>query len=128
MMKDEKMSVSELIEFAEKCARDNKGLSCASCKLADDLFCKDKIISALLDEIKNAEKYKWHDLIKNPDDLPNDDSIEYIVCVEYRNGKRKCTVGCLDMGGEMMLLPALGNWIGNGYHIIAWKEIEPFEE
>ena len=80
------------------------------------------------DKWRNTEqKYRWHDLRKDPDDLPNDDSIEYIVCVEYQNGRRECTIGCLDMGGDMMLLPTLGNWIGNGYHIIAWREIEPFE-
>lgn len=73
-------------------------------------------------------KYRWHDLRKDPNDLPNDDSFEYVVCVEYQNGKRECTVGCLDMGGDMMLLPTLGNWIGNSYHIIPWREIEPFEE
>lgn len=81
----------------------------------------------IIDALEAQNKYRWHDLRKDPDDLPNEDSIEFIVCVEYRNGKRECTVGCLDMGGEMMLLPTLGNWIGNSYHIIAWREIEPFE-
>lgn len=76
--------------------------------------------------LEQQNKYRWHDLRKDPNDLPNDDSIEFIVCVEYRNGKRECTVGCLDIGGDMMLLPTLGNWIGNSYHIIAWREIEPF--
>ena len=33
-------------------------------------------------------KYRWHDLRKDPNDLPNDDSFEYVVCVEYQNGKR----------------------------------------
>ena len=81
-----------------------------------------------IDALKNEDRFRWHDLRKDPNDLPNDDSIEYVVCVEYRNGKRECTVGCLDMSGDMMLLPTLGNWIGNSYHIIAWREIEPFEE
>lgn len=85
-------------------------------------------VESLMKDHELKSIYRWHDLRKNPDDLPYDDSIEYIVCVEYRSGKRECTIGCLDMGGEMMLLPALGNWIRNGYHIIAWREVEPFEE
>ena len=93
-------------------------------KLTEEDFCN---LCRWIDEADRLEKYRWHDLRKDHNDLPNDDSIEFIVCVEYRNGKRECTVGCLDLGGEMMLLPELGNWIGNGYQIIAWREIEPFE-
>lgn len=47
------MTVSELIEIAEKCASED--WCCAFCKLKDDLYCRDKIISALLDEIKKEK-------------------------------------------------------------------------
>ena len=77
---------------------------------------------------ETQNKYRWHDLRKDPNDLPDDDSIEYnIVCVEYQNGRREYTIGCLNLSGEMMILPELENWLENGYHIIAWREIEPFE-
>ena len=96
------------------------------CMILDDCFVKEAGEMAIK-ALEAQNKYRWHDLRKDHNDLPNDDSIEYVVCVEYRNGKRECTVGCLDMGGDMMLLPTLGNWIGYGYRIIAWREIEPFE-
>ena len=97
------------------------------CMILNNCFVKEAGEMAIK-SLEQQNKYRWHDLRKDPNDLPNDDSIEYVVCVEYRNGKRECTICCLDMGGDMMLLPTLGNWIGNSYHIIAWREIEPFED
>lgn len=79
------------------------------------------------DALERVEKYAWHDLRKNPEDLPYDDNTEFIVCAEYDNGIRCVTLGCF-MGNEGMVLPELGNWMRNKYHIIAWRYIEPFEE
>lgn len=68
------------------------------------------------------DKYRWHDLRKDPDDLPTHDGL-YAIAIDY-NG--------LEVG--------FGQWetvfgYGSGWTalmpqvqaVVAWKEIEPFE-
>ena len=117
------MTIEEAIEKLS-----NRYMVVSECIDANSAIKENIALDMAISALEAQDKYRWHDLRKDPNDLPNDDSIEYVVYVEYRNGKRECTVGCLDMSGDMMLLPTLGNWIGNSYHIIAWREIEPFDE
>lgn len=91
------------------------------------------IIEAHNEELKSykekAEKYRWHDLRKDPKDLPCDDRVEYFVCLEYENGVTSTSLACLDIGDELIVFPPfppLGNWMRNGYHIIAWREADSF--
>lgn len=93
------------------------------------------------DAVAEMEKYKWHDLRKNPDDLPpfNEVVLVYIVGSDIiytlegetiadaiertRNSCKRTGAGYYD-GDE--------GWIGiDGYPMIitptAWKYIEPFE-
>lgn len=86
-------------------------------------FDEDITINAkkIYEAIKNAEIYKWHDLRKNPEDLP---AVEERVVLtldlvrEYRNvyGHRAKN----------------GAWVVNGFetrsNVIAWRADEPFEE
>lgn len=79
----------------------------------------------IIPTLSNAEKYRWHDIRKNPDDLPKEEG-EYIVCEDYGFGK------------EYKSLPYMHSEEFNEYYwlvgwkekeaLIAWKEIEPFEE
>lgn len=79
-----------------------------------------KIVSKALEK---ADKYKWHDLRKNPDDLPeadgNDESDYVLVMIGtpewnsweqayYHHGKRL--------------------WTTYEQNVSAWRYIEPFEE
>lgn len=80
--------------------------------------------------LEKQEKYKWHDLRKNPEDLPEDNNTrsEYMV-----TDGRKYFISKYFGKGEFL----------NGYwefpegvfecnafdvDVIAWREIEPFEE
>lgn len=73
--------------------------------------------------LEKADKYRWHDLRKNPDDLPEAD--------EY---------GCSDYVLVMIGTPEWNSWEQAYYHhgkklwstyeqnVFAWRYIEPFEE
>ena len=92
---------------------------------ADDLYFNEMVAEAYLpDAIYELEKYKWHDIRKNPKDLPNK-SGEYIVCIKYHTGEKEIGIGYYKK--------ITGYWDGSialmyDGNIIAWKEIEPFEE
>mgnify|MGYP006392427407 CR=1 FL=1 len=73
--------------------------------------------------LKNADKYRWHDLRKNPDDLPEADGnseSDYVLVMigtpewnsweqaYYHHGKRM--------------------WSTYEQNVFAWRYIEPFEE
>ena len=73
--------------------------------------------------LEKADKYRWHDLRKNPDDLPeadgNDESDYVLVMIGtpewnsweqayYHHGKRV--------------------WSTYDQNVFAWRYIEPFEE
>lgn len=80
-------------------------------------------IEMAVDALKNADKYRWHDLRKNPDDLPEaigDSESEYVLI--------------------MIGTPEWNSWEQAYYHhdkrlwstydqnVFAWRYIEPFEE
>ena len=87
----------------------------------DELLQLNKIVSKALEK---ADKYRWHDLRKNPDDLPEgfEGSYEsdYVLVMigtpewndweqaYYRHGKRL--------------------WSTYEQNVFAWRYIEPFEE
>ena len=86
----------------------------------DELLQLNKIVSKAL---KKSDKYKWHDLRKNPDDLPeadgNDESDYVLVMIGtpewnsweqayYHHGKRL--------------------WTTYEQNVFAWRYIEPFKE
>ena len=70
-----------------------------------------------------AEKYKWHDLRKDPEDLPREDGL-YCIAIEWADeietgfGQWENMYGY--RSGWSALMPSL-------QAVIAWKEIEPFE-
>ena len=86
----------------------------------DELLQLNKIVSKAL---KKADKYRWHDLRKNPDDLPED------------NG-----YGCSEYVLVMTGTPEWNSWEQAYYHhgkrlwstyeqdVFAWRYIEPFKE
>lgn len=86
----------------------------------NELLQLNKIVSKALEK---ADKYRWHDLSKNPDDLPEAD--------EY---------GCSEYVLVMIGTPEWNGWEQAYYHhgkrmwstyeqnVFAWRYIEPFEE
>lgn len=59
-----------------------------------------------IEALENAEKYKWHDLRQNPNDIPNTKRQVYVACEwgEYSTDFYPFADG-----------------------VLAWREIEPFE-
>ena len=82
-----------------------------------------KAIDAAIKALEKADKYKWHDLRENPDDLPKAD--------EY---------GCSEYVLVMIGTPEWNSWEQAYYHhgkrlwstyeqnVFAWRYIEPFKE
>ena len=92
----------------------------------DDISKIDEILKLnkiVIKALEKADKYRWHDLRKNPDDLPeadgNDESDYVLVMIGtpewnsweqayYHHGKRL--------------------WTTYEQNVSAWRYIEPFEE
>lgn len=74
--------------------------------------------------LKEQEKYKWHDLRKNPDDLPE----KYIEVLVTDGGSYEIW-SLSDIGGseEIVWADEYGNYLDVD-EAIAWREIEAFEE
>lgn len=79
----------------------------------------------LKEMLEECEKYRWHDLRKDPKDLPNKCGL-YIVCIEYPTEEKEVGMGYYEnmywyRRGVRPRIPNYGN-------VIAWREIERFEE
>ena len=83
----------------------------------------DDAIYTAIEALEKADKYRWHDLRKNPDDLPEADGnseSEYVLAMigtpewnsweqaYYHHGKRL--------------------WSTYDQNVFAWRYIEPFKE
>lgn len=66
-----------------------------------------------------ASYYSWHDLVKNPEDIPPKDDKFYLLRLNTDEPVVKNVIWRGDM-----IRPNVDEDI----HILAWKEIEPFEE
>lgn len=94
-------------------------------------------------DLENADRYKWHDLRKNPEDLPKGyEDNEWFECVhenhindpyyptyqyneEYGFGSWEDIFDPFSLG----FVDSEFNALPDGYEkVIAWREIEPFEE
>lgn len=62
-------------------------------------------------------KYRWHDLRKDPDDLPTADGVYLVAYKQEKYGTRLFLNGTFAFNYE--LKASLSN-------LIAWREIEPF--
>ena len=83
-----------------------------------------KLNKIVIDALEKADKYRWHDLRKNPDDLPEaiggGDESEYVLVMigtpewnsweqaYYHHGKRL--------------------WSTYEQNVFAWRYVEPFKE
>lgn len=78
-----------------------------------------------LEELKELkeykEKYRWHDLRKNPDDLPEEGKD---VFVSVRGG---CINRTWHIGGNWRNATSKSSRCYSGKSVLAWKEIEEFE-
>lgn len=91
----------------------------------------------ILNELEKAEKYKWHDLRKDQDDLPES---ERVVCVLarmkcYWDGKYRLYPIQMTYSRKIMYGKAVGWGVSYPYdfdfetdEVIAWRETETYEK
>lgn len=72
----------------------------------------------IIEALEKAEKYKWHDLRNNPEDLPTKKEL-YLV---------KRVVSDRFCPSEYAVLVFCDEKFWKEQYVIAWREIEPFEE
>lgn len=102
-------------DFCGSCSQDCPPRECYGCPYSDFISLSKKLIKSQL-------KYRWHDLRKNPDDLPKDGRLVEIVYL---------LKGCPDNPAYY----GYGHWCGSSKNfnnrtdanIIAWREVEPFK-
>lgn len=102
---------------------------CWSCQLTEcrEICCKANDWRDRAEEaLRKTEKYKWHDLRKNPDDLPPVGH-DVLVCVSNKTGKTYNRTWLLDSSTWRHATSKKQRSYVKG-SVIAWKEIEPFEE
>ena len=80
-------------------------------------------IEMAVDALKNADKYRWHDLRKNPDDLPEADGnseSEYVLAMIGTPEWNSWEQAYYHHGKKM--------WSTYEQNVFAWRYIEPFKE
>ena len=90
-----------------------------------DAYIKAKEDACILavEALEKADKYKWHDLRKNPDDLPEADEYGKSEYVLVRLGTPEwysCEWAYYSHNAKM--------WSTYEQNVFAWRYIEPFEE
>lgn len=124
----------EIIEEIKNITQGLNDISCVDCKSFNGVFgvcdenrkCDEAIVDAvslLCHFEKHHNKYRWHDLRENPDDLP-EDSQQVDVCDE--RGNRYYTH--IDIYSTNNWSRKVWHYSLNGVEPIAWREIEPFED
>lgn len=103
----------EILEYAQHCASGER-FYCSTCQMMEtqQLNCSEAFAKAIVEQF---EKYRWHNLIKNPDDLP-DDYGEYLVAERWSDGSIAYSTASFVAREEC--------WDSV---IIAWREIDPVE-
>lgn len=95
---------------------------CTECDCCGHIEMMDKAIESL----EKAEKYRYHDLRKTPDDLPTD-NYKVAICLKGFEG-RKAGVNLAMHSKNEQLWVADDGLFYKDCQVIAWKEIEPFCE
>ena len=74
--------------------------------------------------LEKADKYRWHDLRKNPDDLPEGfeggDESEYVLVMIGTPEWNSWEQACYHHGKRL--------WTTYEQNVFAWRYIEPFKE
>ena len=82
-----------------------------------------KLNKIVIDALEKADKYRWHDLRKNPDDLPEDNGYgksEYVLVMIGTPEWYSCEWAYYSHNAKM--------WSTYDQNIFAWRYIEPFKE
>lgn len=76
--------------------------------------------------LEKAERYHWHDLRKNPDDIPSGRN----MCMCFAEGDFVIEDGSVVHGKYPVIIPFPFSEYEYrcNFKVVAWREIEPFEE
>lgn len=108
----------EILEAGRKCVNYD---TCVDCPLRDAEICQESFAKAI---VEHHERYRWHDLRKNPNDLPaNFHTV--VICLKGFEGKQAGVN--LAIHSTFTGLWGTENFSYKDYEVIAWREIEPFE-
>ena len=80
-------------------------------------------IEMAVDALEKADKYRWHDLRKKPDDLPEDNGYgksEYVLVMIGTPEWYSCEWAYYSHNAKM--------WSIYEQNVFAWRYIEPFKE
>ena len=87
-------------------------------------------ISDKICKIMDVQKYRWHDLRNNPKDLPEECKNVYVYFEYFRYGDYNCMFQdygvSYQVDGKFTFVNGSFGW--HKLSVIAWREIEPFEE
>ena len=82
-----------------------------------------KLNKIVIDALEKADKYRWHDLRKNPDDLPEDNGYgksEYVLVMIGTPEWYSCEWAYYHHDKKL--------WSIYEQNVFAWRYIEPFKE
>lgn len=104
-----------ILESAQHCVNDG---ACFKCYVEGGYYsCVAMFANAI---VEHHERYGWHDLRKNPDDLPTDYTCSF-ECVElWFDGDKTVSIGTASYISEC----AFGKSLNEDYDVIAWREID----
>ena len=82
-----------------------------------------KLNKIVIKALEKADKYRWHDLRKNPDDLPENygwGKSQLVLTMFGTPERHGFEWGCYHHDKKM--------WLTDEQNVFAWRYIEPFEE
>ena len=84
----------------------------------------DDAIYTAIEALEKADKYRWHDLRKNPDDLPE------AICGGYESEYVLVMIGTPEWNSweQAYYKHDKKLWSTYDQNVFAWRYIEPFEE
>ena len=84
----------------------------------------DDAIYTAIEALEKADKYRWHDLRKNPDDLPE------AICGGYESEYVLVMIGTPEWNSWEQAYYHHGKKLWSTYeqNVFAWRYIEPFKE
>lgn len=106
----------EILEAAKCCS--NRDYICSvECPLFGAEVCNFEFAKAITDY---HEKHRWHDLRKNPDDLPTDYTRKFEFVKLWFDGDISVSLGTATYISDN----AFGKSRGSSNEVIAWREID----
>lgn len=112
----------EILEYAKLCAS-GSGADCKACMLPlmyRHTPCAEVFSKAITE---HDERYKWHDLRKNPDDLPTEYTRRYECVILWFDGDINLSLRNATYISDF----AIGKSRGSHSDVIAWREFD-FEQ